>query len=92
MNKQELVEIIQKELGSDCSKAQAERALNGVIEAIKKGIRKDKAVQLIGFGNFAVVKRAGRDGVNPRTGQKIKIKPSKTVKFKAGADFKKCAA
>lgn len=92
MNKQELVEIIQKELGNDTSKAQAERALNSVLESIKKAVRKEKALQLIGFGSFTVVKRAGRDGINPRTGQKIKIKPSKRVKFTAGADLKKCAA
>lgn len=94
MNKQELVEVIQKELGSDCSKAEAERALDAVIEAIKKGIKKAKkdGIQLIGFGSFKVAQRAAREGVNPRTGAKIKIKASKTVKFKPGAELKKCAA
>ena len=62
--------------------------MEGVLEGIKKGIKKDKVVQLIGFGTFTVAKRAAREGVNPRTKEKIKIKASKTVKFKPGAGLK----
>ena len=91
MNKAELVLAIQKTLGKETSKAAAERALNAVIEGIKKGVKKDKEVQLIGFGTFKVSKRAARKGVNPRTGESIKIKASKSVKFKAGAALKKMA-
>ena len=88
MNKAQLVAEIQKSLGSDTSKAAAERALEAVLEGVKKGIKKDKSVQLIGFGTFSVTKRAARQGVNPQTGEKIKIKASKSVKFKAGAGLK----
>ena len=85
MNKAELVVEVQKQLGKDTSKAQAERAVDAFIDAIKKGVKKDKAVQLIGFGTFSVTKRAARMGVNPKSGEKIKIAASKTVKFKPGA-------
>jgi DNA-binding protein HU-beta len=88
MNKAELVEAVQKALGSDTSKAAAERAVAAVLEAVLKGLKKDKAVQLIGFGTFSVAKRAARTGVNPQTGAKIKIAASKTVKFKPGAALK----
>ncbi|MBC2593361.1 HU family DNA-binding protein [Ruficoccus amylovorans] len=88
MNKAELVIEVQKQLGKDTSKAQAERAVDAFIDAIKKGVKKDKAVQLIGFGTFSVTKRAARTGVNPKTGEKIKIAASKTVKFKPGAGLK----
>lgn len=88
MNKAELVAEVQKKLGDDTSKAAAERAIEAVLESIKKGIKKDKAVQLIGFGTFSVAKRGARTGINPRTKEKIKIKASKTVKFKAGAGLK----
>lgn len=91
MNKAELVLEVQKNLGADTSKAAAERAVEAVIDAIKKGIKKDKAVQLIGFGTFSVAKRAARTGINPKTKEKIKIKASKTVKFKAGAQLKELA-
>lgn len=88
MNKAELVAEVQKSLGADTSKAGAERAVEAVIEGIKKGVKMDKNVQLIGFGTFSVTNRAAREGVNPQTGEKIQIKASKAVKFKAGAGLK----
>jgi len=91
MNKAQLVDEVQKALGGDTSRAGAERAVEAVIESIKKGIKKDKEVQLIGFGTFSVSTRAARTGVNPQTKEKIKIKASKTVKFKAGAGLKALA-
>lgn len=86
MNKVELITSVQKALGS--SKADAERAVNAVVDGIKAGIKKTKSVQLIGFGTFKVGTRKARVGVNPKTGAKIKIKASKTVKFSAGKAFK----
>lgn len=91
MNKADLVLEVQKALGKDVSKAQAERSTDAVLDAIKKGIKKDKSVQLIGFGTFSVAKRSARTGVNPQTGEKLKIKASKTVKFKPGAGLKEVA-
>lgn len=91
MNKAALVLVVQKTLGKETSKAAAERAVDAVIDGIKKGIKKDKEVQLIGFGSFKVSKRAARKGINPRTGDPIRIRASKTVKFKAGAGLKKLA-
>ena len=88
MNKQQLIEEIQKILGKDATKACAEKALNATIEAIKAGVKKNKKLQLIGFGTFSVAERKARMGINPRTKAKIKIKASKVVKFKPGADFK----
>lgn len=89
MNKAELVAEVQKILGEDCSKACAERSVDAVTEAIAKGIKKDKTVQLIGFGTFVVTKRAAREGKNPATGAKIKIAASNGVKFKPSTVLKK---
>ncbi len=86
MNKQDLVEAVAKEL--DTSKAQGERAVSAVLSGISKGLKKDKSVQLIGFGTFLVKKRKARKGRNPQTGETINIKASKTVGFKAGQKFK----
>ena len=87
MNKGQLVEAVQKKLGKDTSKAAADAALNAVIDCITKAVKKEP-VQIIGFGTFSVVKRAARKGINPQTGEKIKIKASKSVKFKPGAKLK----
>ena len=89
MNKSELVDEVQMLLGGDTSKAFAERALQAVIEGIKKGIEKDKSVQLIGFGTFSVSKRKARKGRNPRTGAELKIPASNVVRFRPGAGLKK---
>ncbi len=69
MNKAELVEAVAKTLGA-ASRAEAERAVTAVVDGIKSGIRKDKTVQLVGFGTFKVSERAARMGVNPKTGAK----------------------
>ena len=87
MNKGELIDAVQKNLGKDASRASAEAAVNAVIDTITKTVKKEN-VQVIGFVTFSVVKRAARAGINPQTGEKIKIKASKSVKFKPGAKLK----
>ena len=89
MNKAELIELMLKDRTARFeSKAAAERALNAVLDNIKKGVKKTKSVQLIGFGTFNVKHRKARTGRNPQTGASIKIKASKTVGFKPGKAFK----
>ncbi len=86
MNKAELVEAIAKT--ADISKAAADRALNGAIQAIVGSMRKGQTVTLVGFGTFYVGKRAARSGRNPRTGAEIKIKAAKVPKFRPGKELK----
>ena len=87
MNKVELVSSVQKTLGT--SKADAERAVNAVIDGIKAGVKKSKTVQLIGFGTFKVSSRKARPGRNPKTGEAMTIKASKGVRFVASSALKK---
>jgi DNA-binding protein HU-beta len=82
MTKAELIAGIAKE--SDLSKADAEKALNSFLEIAKKTLKKEGRLSLAGFGSFSVNKRKARTGRNPRTGETIKIKAKKVVKFKAG--------
>ena len=51
-------------------------------------VKKGRKVQLVGFGTFELSKRAARKGRNPQTGEAMKIKASKTPKFKPGKAFK----
>ena len=88
MNKLELIEEIQKRMGKDATRACAEKALSCVLESVKHGIKKEKMVQLIGFGTFSVAARKARNGVNPQTGKPIKIAASKSVKFKPSTHLK----
>lgn len=89
MNKAELIEAVQKALGKEATKKQAAEAVSAVLESIAKGIKKDEAVQVIGFGTFKVSKRAPRKGRNPKTGAAMKIKASKSVRFAASSVLKK---
>ncbi len=88
MNKAELTEMVQKALGADTSKRAAADALEAVLSSIAKGIKKDGSVQLIGFGTFKVAKRAARTGRNPKTGEAMKIKASKSVRFTPSSTLK----
>ena len=85
-NKSDLIEAIAK--SADISKAAAGRALDATIESIKKSLKKNELVSLVGFGTFYVGKRAARNGRNPRTGATIKIKAAKVPKFRAGKGLK----
>jgi DNA-binding protein HU-beta len=84
MNKAGLVDAVAKDLG--ISKSLAEKAITSVLETIREQCR--RGVNLVGFGNFSVAKRAARNGRDPRTGKPIKIKACKAVRFKAGKAFK----
>jgi DNA-binding protein HU-beta len=82
VNKSELIEHIAKQ--ADISKAAAGRALDATVGAIKTTLKKSGSVSIVGFGTFAVTKRAARAGRNPRTGVAIKIKSAKVPKFRPG--------
>jgi DNA-binding protein HU-beta len=59
-----------------------------MLDAITSALSKGQKVTITGFGTFSVSKRAARMGVNPRTGEKIKIKATTVPKFKAGKSLK----
>jgi DNA-binding protein HU-beta len=82
MNKSELIEHIATQ--ADISKAAAARALDAVVGGVKSTLKKSGSVTIVGFGTFAVTKRAARTGRNPRTGTAIKIKAAKVPKFRPG--------
>lgn len=83
MNKSELVNSMAD--ASGISKAAAERALTGMLEAVTGALAKGDKVTLVGFGTFSVSKRAARQGRNPQTGAAIKIAARKVARFKAGS-------
>ena len=83
MKKSELVAAMAA--SADISNAAAEKALNGMLDAISGTLAKGEKVALIGFGTFSVANRAARDGRNPQTGKTIKIAAKKVAKFKVGA-------
>ncbi len=86
MTKAELVSTIAKDSG--LTKADAERALKAFVDVTKKTLKKEGKLAVAGFGTFVVSKRKARKGRNPQTGEPIKIKASKAVRFKPGKALK----
>lgn len=85
MNKGDLINVVAK---STCTKAEAAKAVDAVLGAIKKSLKKGEMVTLVGFGTFRVAKRSARNGRNPQTGKPIKIAAKKVPKFIAGKALK----
>ncbi len=85
MSKQILVDALKK---TGLTTADAAGAVDAVVATIGKELKKSQKFGIPGFGSFHVSKRAARMGRNPRTGEDIKIKASKGVRFKAGAKLK----
>ena len=86
MTKAELIDRIAS--GAGLSKADAGKALDSALDAIKSGLKKGQKITLVGFGTFSVAKRKARKGRNPRTGETIKIPATKKPKFTSGKAFK----
>jgi DNA-binding protein HU-beta len=80
MNKTELIEHIAKQ--ADISKAAADARAGCPDRWREDHAEEDGSVTIVGFGTFAVTKRASRTGRNPRTGAAIKIKAAKVPKFR----------
>ena len=86
MNKAELVDAVAA--SADLSKADAGRAVDALVNAITKALKKGDQVSVVGFGTFSVKHRSARSGRNPQTGETIKISASNVPGFKAGKALK----
>ena len=89
MNKGDLIDAVQKALGAEASKKDAETAVAAVLSSIADGVRADGNVQVIGFGTFKKKHRAARMGRNPKTGEQMQISASTSVGFSPSAALKK---
>jgi DNA-binding protein HU-beta len=82
-----IAEIIQE--STDCGGVTATAAPGGVIDAIGRTLKKEGGFTLPSFGTFRVAKTKARKALNPRTGEPVKVKAGKTVRFKASPNSKK---
>lgn len=86
MNKNELVRVIANNAGITLKDAGI--ALDSVVAAITEGLKKGEKIQISGFGTFEIKEKPAREGINPKTGAKIKIAASKVPIFKFGKAYK----
>ncbi|MDE2235518.1 MAG: HU family DNA-binding protein [Gammaproteobacteria bacterium] len=86
MNKAELINTVAE--STKLSHADADRAVQAVLQSITNALSRGDQVVLVGFGTFTVKQRAARTGRNPQTGQTIQIAASRVPGFKAGKALK----
>lgn len=85
MNKAQLVEAIQDQLGG---RQQAADAVDVVLDAIVRAVVTGERVSVTGFGSFEKVDRPARYARNPQTGERVRVKKTSVPRFRAGAGFK----
>ena len=81
MTKKDLIDYV-NDNGFAGTRVDAEKAVDGVLDGIAKGLKKNGKVTLTGFGNFEVKKTKARMGRNPATGETIRIPAKRTLKFR----------
>ena len=86
MTKQEFVDKVADR--AQLSKRDADKAVNAFLDAITEALRGGQEVAFTGFGKFSTSNRAARQGVNPRTGERVQIAASRVPKFSAGSQLK----
>lgn len=86
MNKNELIRAIANE--ARITLKAASEALDATIAAITAGLKDGEKIQISGFGTFELKAKPAREGINPKTGEKIKIAPTKIPAFKFGKAYK----
>lgn len=86
MTKSELVARVAEEAG--ISKKAAAGAVDSVVAAIHEVLKKGDKIRITDLGSFSVVNRRARKGVNPRTGEALKIPATRAPKFTAAKALK----
>jgi DNA-binding protein HU-beta len=86
VTKQEFVEQVASKSG--LSRSDATKAVDAVLDSITDALRSGNDVSFTGFGKFSASARKARQGVNPRTGEKVNIPATTVPKFTAGSQLK----
>ena len=87
MTKSEFVDQVAARSG--LGRKEAASAVDAALETIQDALERGSDVTFSGFGKFHVAERGARDGVNPATGEKMKIAATRVPRFTAGSGLKK---
>lgn len=86
MNKSELIKAVAND--AKVTQADAGKVIDATIDAIVRQVKRGDKVAIAGFGTFEQKRRPAREGRNPRTGEKVKIKAKKSAVWKPAAALK----
>jgi len=88
MSKTALIEAVYEQANSKLTRREANEIVDVIFSTIGKSVKKDSKFTIPRFGTFVMRKRKARKGRNPRTGEAIDIKPSRTVNFRPAFAWK----
>jgi len=86
VNKSQLIDIMAQELG--VHRKIAERVVKEVFDAMTEALVKGEGIEIRGFGSFSIREYKSYTGRNPKTGEKIAVKPKKLPFFKVGKELR----
>ena len=86
MNKSELIEALSQDI--DLPHKEAAAITNTIIETMTEALADGDSIEIRGFGSFVIKEYGSYEGSNPKTGEKIKVKPKKLPFFKVGKDLR----
>ena len=87
MNKLELISALKKE--ANISKVEATEVVRLFIDNMASAMARGDRVEIRGLCSFFVKKYTSYTGRNPKTGEKVTIKPKKLPFFKSGKEIRK---
>ena len=88
MTKQEFVDKVHQAAGVAQSKAATTAVIEAVFDSMAEVVKTQQSFRWPGFGTFESRQRAARQGYNPQTGERIRIKASTTVGFRPATALK----
>jgi DNA-binding protein HU-beta len=86
VTKQEFVQEVARR--SQLSSRDAAKAVDAFLETVEETLKGGDSISFTGFGKFSTSQRAARQGVNPRTGERVNIAAATVPKFSAGSALK----
>jgi DNA-binding protein HU-beta len=86
LTKQDFIAEVARRSG--LSNRDAGKAVDAFMESITDALKSGDQVNFTGFGKFSAAQRAARQGVNPRTGERVQIAATTVPKFTAGSQLK----
>jgi DNA-binding protein HU-beta len=81
MKKSDIIDLVEKTIGN---RDQARLAVESLLEGITQALEKGETISIRNLGTFKCIQRKARQGINPRTGEKIRIKARKAIRFSPG--------
>jgi DNA-binding protein HU-beta len=86
LTKQEFIKKVADKSG--LTDRDATKAVDAFLETVTDALKSGDSINFTGFGKFSAAARAARQGVNPRTGERVHIAATTVPKFSAGSQLK----